>query len=127
MNNAPQKDTLIKRREFIQSVLAAGCALLLLGADTHAGFWRQRRRRVRRRQRRRIRRRIAWRIINGTRFVVVPVNILVGDELIMENGSIASITAVTAKSITFVVNKKEETVPVVFEGSVEATEQGLEK
>jgi hypothetical protein len=58
-------------------------------------------------------------MINGTRFIVVPVDIIAGDELIMEDDSVATITAVSEKNITVIINKKEETVPAVFEGTIE--------
>ena len=96
------------------------CALFIITIEPDAGPRRRRvKRRVRRRARRRVRRHIRWRIINGTRFVVIPVNIKVGDELIMGDGSVATITKVSEKNITVTVNKKEQTLPAVYEGSVD--------
>lgn len=113
-------DRLLKRREFTQKILSASCAFFLLVSYSEAGPARRRmRRRVRRRTRRRIRRRIRWRVINGTRVVIVPVNIAVGDELIMDDGSIATITKKTEKSIVVTVDNKEQALPAHYKDSVD--------
>ena len=110
----------INRREFTEKMLYAVCALFFPAVEPEAGPRRRRiRRRVRRRTRRRVRRHIRWRVINGIRVVVIPVNIEVGDELVMGDGSVATITKVTEKNITVTVNKKEQTLPAVYEGSVD--------
>lgn len=110
----------INRRKFTEKILCAMCALLIITIEPEAGPRRRRvRRRVRRRTRRRVRRHIRWRVINGTRFVVIPVNIEAGDELIMGDGSVATITKVTEKNITITVDKKERTLPAIYEGSVD--------
>ena len=91
-------------------------ALFFLTIEPDADPRRRRvRRRVRRRTRHRIRRRIRWRMINGVRVVVVPLNIEIGDEFIMDNGSIGTITAKTEKNITVTVKKEEQTLPVVYD------------
>ena len=110
----------INRRKFTEKMLYAVFAFFFLAIEPGAGPRRRRvRRRVRRKTRRRVRRHIRWRVINGTRFVVIPVNIEVGDELIMGDGSVATITKVTEKNITVTVNKKEQILPAVYEGSVD--------
>ena len=110
----------INRREFTGKILSAMCALFIITFESEAGPRRRRiRRRVGRRTRRRVRRHIRWRLINGIRVVVIPVNIEVGDELVMGDGSVATITKVTEKNITVTVNKKEQTLPAVYEGSVD--------
>jgi len=110
----------MKRREFTEKMLYAVCALFFLVIEPEADPRRRRiRRRVRRRTRRRVRRHIRWRVINGTRFVVIPVNIEAGDELIMGDGSVATITKVTEKNITITVDKEEQTLPAIYEGSVD--------
>ena len=113
----------INRRKFTEKILCAMCAPFIITIEPEAGPRRRRvRRRVRRRTRRRVRRHIRWRVINGTRFVVIPVNIEVGDELIMGDCSVATITKVSEKNITVTVNKKEQTLPALYEGSVEEKE-----
>lgn len=116
--NSNKTNVSLKRRGFVQNGMTAVLGLVFLIFESEAGVIRRRRRRIRRRVRRRVRRRIVWRLINGKRFVVIPVDIEIGDELIMDDGTIATVAQINKKNIILNVNSKEQTLPAVYEGSV---------
>ena len=119
MSIVPELEVSKERRMFSLNIVKALCGVAFVALGVDAGVRARTRRRVRRRTRRRIRRRIAWRTVNNVRVVVVPVDIAVQDEFIMEDGGVATITRIGKKDITIIVNKAEQTIPAVYEGSVD--------
>lgn len=119
MNNLRESEVSTERRAFSKNMVTTLCGVAFLALGAESGVRRRRRRRVRRRVRRRIRRRITWRTVNNVRVVVVPVNFAVHDEFIMDDSSVATITRIGKKDITITVNKKEQNLPAIFEGTAE--------
>jgi hypothetical protein len=103
------------RRTFIRTIITASLGSLFRITDPEAGVIRRRRRRMRRR----VRRRVIWRMVNGRRVLVIPVDVGVGDKLVLEDGSTAGIITVSKGTLTIKVHKKAQTVPVIYEGRLE--------
>lgn len=107
----------ISRRLFLTVLLAFWAAPTML---VHSGPLRKRRRRRRRRfWRRRIRRHAVWRTVGGRRFLVVPVGIAVGWELLKDDKVVVVKEVHKHRIVVEHTNGKTEEIEIVKEDTKE--------